>query len=127
MKTPDFKTVDEYIAQFPAETQDKLKQMRSVILANAPGVTELISYQMPAYKLNGVLVYFAGYQHHIGFYATPAANNAFITDLSKYKMGKGSIQFPLNEPLPSELIARMVKFKVDENLQKRENKKKQKR
>lgn len=124
MKTSDFKTVDEYIAQFPAETQGKLNQMRSLILANAPGVTELISYHMPAYKLNGVLVYFAGYQHHIGFYATPTTNNTFLSELSKYKMGKGSIQFPLNEPLPSELIARMVKFKVEENTQKLESKKK---
>lgn len=106
-------TVEAYIAAFPSKTQKYLKKMRSIIHKNAAGVEELISYQMPAYKLNKkMLVYFAGYDHHIGFYATPAGHEAFRKELSAYKTGKGSVQFPLDAPLPDKLIGDMVKFRV---------------
>lgn len=109
-------TVDAYIANFPAKTQKYLNNMRRLILKNAAGAEELISYQMPAYKFNKkVLVYFAGYDHHIGFYATPTAHAAFKKELSAYKTGKGSIQFPLDAPLPDKLIEALVKFRVAQN------------
>lgn len=108
-----FNTVDEYISKFPVETQFYLNTMRDLILKNAPEAEESISYGMPAYKLKGKpLVYFAGYKNHIGFYATPAGHEAFKDALSIYKQGKGSVQFPLKEKLPDELIARIVRFKV---------------
>jgi uncharacterized protein YdhG (YjbR/CyaY superfamily) len=118
MKT-SITTVDEYIKTFPANLQKLLKQMRTVIKQQAPGAVEGISYGMPAYKLNGKpLVYFAGYQNHIGFYATPAGHEAFNKELSKYKQGKGSVQFPVNEPLPLDLIKAMVAYRVQENRDK---------
>lgn len=89
--------------------------MRRQIKAAAPKAEESISYGMPAYKLNGVLVYFAGYKNHIGFYATPTGHEAFKKELSAYKEGKGSVQFPLDEPLPLDLVSRIVKFRVKEN------------
>lgn len=108
--------VDEYIALFPESTQEMLNEMRAIILKNAPNAEELISYGMPSYKLNKkTLVYFAGYKNHIGFYATPTGHEAFVEALGKYKQGKGSVQFPLKESLPSKLIADIVKFKVIEN------------
>ena len=108
-----FNTVDEYISIFPAETQIYLNTMRDLILKNAPEAEESISYGMPAYKIHGkALVYFAGYKKHIGFYATPAGHEAFKNALSIYKQGKGSVQFPLKEKLPDELIAKIVRFKV---------------
>ena len=113
------KTVDEYLSQFPPETQKLLQQVRETILATAPDADESISYGMPAYKLNGKpLVYFAGYKNHIGFYATPTGHEAFKDELSKYKQGKGSVQFPINEPLPIDLIKRIVAFRANENLVK---------
>ena len=109
-------TVEEYIDSFPEHVKEKLKGMRSLIKACAPDADESISYKMPAYKLNGKpLVYFAGYEKHIGFYATPTGHSAFKTELSLYKQGKGSVQFPLNEPLPVELIEKIVLFRVKEN------------
>lgn len=109
--------VDAYIAQFPASTQEILKQFRDLILTNAPGAVESVSYGMPAYKLNGKpLVYFAGYEHHIGFYATPTGHEAFSKDLAKYKQGKGSVQFPLAEAMPWDLVKSIVEFRVAENL-----------
>ena len=111
-----FKNVDEYISYFPVETRVLLSKVREIILNNAPGATESISYGMPAYKLNGKpLVYFAGYKHHIGFYATPSGHAEFAEELSKYKQGKGSVQFPLDEPLPLELIRRIVEFRMKAN------------
>jgi uncharacterized protein YdhG (YjbR/CyaY superfamily) len=108
-------TVDDYIAQFPAATQKVLKQMRKLITKNAPAAEESISYGMPAYKLNGPLVYFAGYENHVGLYATPSGHAAFKRELSVYKTGKGSVQFPLDEPLPADLITRIVQFRLKEN------------
>ncbi len=110
--------IDEYIAAFPPETQKLLEQVRQSIHEAAPGCEETISYAMPAFKLNGPLVYFAGYKQHIGFYATPNGHEAFKNELSVYKTGKGSVQFPLNQPIPVELIKRMVVFRVKENAEK---------
>ncbi len=100
--------VDAYIAQFPASTKIILKQVRETILNAAPKAEESISYGMPAYKIHGKpLVYFAGYEKHIGFYATPTGHEAFKKDLAAYKQGKGSVQFPLNEKIPFSLIKKM--------------------
>lgn len=108
-------TVEEYIAAFPNSTQGMLHKMRALIRNTAPDATESISYAMPAYKLNKKpLVYFAGYENHIGFYATPSGHQQFISQLSKYKTGKGSVQFPLNESLPEKLIIAIVKFRISE-------------
>ena len=108
-------SVDAYIATFPEETQKALEQLRALIRQTAPAAEESISYAMPAYKLNGKpLVYFGGYPNHIGFYATPSGHSSFQEELSKYKQGKGSVQFPLSEPLPEDLIRRIVKFRVSE-------------
>ncbi len=108
-------TVDEYIDAFPKEVQQLLNEVRQTIKKAAPAAEELISYAMPAYKLNSALVYFAGYKNHIGFYATPTGHKAFKKELSNYKEGKGSVQFPIDEPLPLSLITRIVKFRVKEN------------
>lgn len=111
MKT--FATVDEYIAAFPAEVQLELKSIRKRILETAPDLAESISYGMPAYKHKGkAAVYFGGYKSHIGFYATPTGHEAFKKELSNYKQGKGSVQFPLTDPMPLDLIAEIVKFRV---------------
>ena len=108
-------TVEEYISGFPAETQVRLETIRQTIKKNAPEATESISYGMPAYKLNKKpLVYFGGFAKHIGFYATPSGHQEFKKELSVYKQGKGSVQFPLSEPLPVDLIAEIVKFRVSE-------------
>lgn len=110
--------VDEYIATFPPEVQEILEKVRATIKGAAPGAVECIAYAMPAYKLNGPLVYFAGYKNHIGFYATPTGHEAFKKELSKYKEGKGSVQFPLDEPMPFKLIEKIVRFRVKENMAK---------
>ena len=113
------KNTDDYIASFPLETQVILTEVRSTIQKAAPDAEESISYAMPTFKLNGKpLVYFAGYKNHIGFYATPTGHEAFEKELSVYKQGKGSVQFPINEPMPLDLIARITKFRVEENLKK---------
>lgn len=111
-------TVEEYIANFPKHTQKLLHQMRELIRSNAPDAKEEISYGMPGYKLNKKpLVYFAGYDKHIGFYATPVGHSEFAEEFSKYKTGKGSVQFPIDQPLPEDLIVRVVKFRVKGNLE----------
>ena len=111
-----YKTVDEYIASFPADIQTLLNKMRETIRKSAPGADESISYGMPAYKTNKKpLVYFAGFGKHIGFYATPTGHAEFADELSKYKQGKGSVQFPIDKPLPLDLVSRIVKFRVKEN------------
>lgn len=112
------KTVDDYIASFPAQTQKRLKAIRREILKGAPKAIESIAYGMPAYKTNKKpLVYFGAFAEHIGFYATPTGHEKFKQQLSKYKQGKGSVQFPLDQPLPIDLIAEIVKFRVAENNQ----------
>ena len=110
--------VDTYINEFPVAVQQKLQELRSMIKKAAPEAEEVISYKMPAYKLHGMLVYFAGYDNHIGFYPTPSAIEKFKPELCEYKQAKGSIQFPISEPLPADLIKRMVQFRVTENLEK---------
>lgn len=119
MKNPE---VDRYIAAFPPPTQNLLEQMRSTILKAAPGVEEVIGYKMPAYRLHDVLVYFAGYKGHIGFYPSGSGIAAFKKELSVYKGAKGSVQFPLDEPLPISLITKIVKLRVKENLEKAKEK-----
>jgi len=108
--------VEKYIRQFPGDIQILLNRIRATIREAAPEAVEGIAYQMPAYKLNGKpLVYFAGFKNHIGFYATPTGHAEFACELSAYKQGKGSVQFPYNQPLPVELIAKIVKFRVKGN------------
>lgn len=117
---PNLQSVDEYISSFPPATQAVLNQVRATIKEHAPHAVESISYGMPAFKTNGrPLVYFAGYKNHIGFYATPTGHSQFATDLSIYKQGKGSVQFPLDQPMPLALIGNIVAFRVAENAQKK--------
>jgi uncharacterized protein YdhG (YjbR/CyaY superfamily) len=111
--------VEKYISTFPNEVQEILKEIRTLITKIAPEVTESIAYGMPAYKTNGKpLVYFAAFKNHIGFYATPNGHEQFSKVLSKYKQGKGSVQFPLNKPIPYELIGKIVEYRVKENFLK---------
>ena len=110
--------IEEYIDSFPADIQKLLKQLHEKIRKAAPEAEESISYQMPAFKLNGPLVYFAGYNNHIGFYPTPSGIENFQQELSQYKTSKGAVQFPIDEPLPLELVSRIVRFRVKENLEK---------
>ena len=117
------KNVEEYIAQFSPTVQALLNQVRQTIKAAAPKTEEGISYMMPAYKYHGVLVYFGGYKNHIGFYASPTGHEAFKKELSIYKSGKGSVQFPLDKPLPLKLITQIVKFRVIQNEEKEAAKK----
>lgn len=118
MKT-DFANVDAYIASCPETIRELLQQVRAVIQKAAPEAEEMIGYGMPAYKTQGrPLVYFAGFTKHIGFYATPSGHEEFKEELSKYKQGKGSVQFPVDRPMPLDLIRRMVEFRVEENLLK---------
>ena len=113
-----FTTTDEYIAQFPPDVREKLQQMRAVMKEAAPDAVEKISYQMPTLYLNGNLVHFAAYARHIGFYPAPSGIEAFKEELSRYKGAKGSVQFPLDQPLPMDLISRIVRFRVTENMKK---------
>ncbi|HEY5792662.1 MAG TPA: DUF1801 domain-containing protein, partial [Chthoniobacterales bacterium] len=108
-----FTTMEAYIASFPKEIQGILEQIRQTIRKAAPGAVEAISYQIPTFKLNGSsLVHFAAWKDHIGFYATPSGNAAFQKELAQYKVAKGSIQFPLDEPIPYDLVAKIAKFRV---------------
>jgi len=117
-------TIDEYIAQFPSDTQEILNKLRQVIHETVPEAVEKISYQMPTFELHGNLVLFAAYKNHIGFYPTPSGIEMFKDELSSYKGAKGSVQFPINKQLPYELIRRIVNFRVKENKSKAESKKK---
>lgn len=111
--------IDDYIQSFPSPVRELLEQMRTTIQAHAPEAAESIAYGMPAYKTFGKpLVYFAGYPKHIGFYATPSGHEHFADALSKFKQGKGSVQFPVDEPLPLQLVKEIVEFRVAENEQK---------
>lgn len=109
---------DDYANRFPPDVRERLEQMRATIRKAAPDAEETISYAMPAFKLNGPLVYFAAFAKHIGFYATPTGHEEFKEDLARYRSGKGSVQFPLDGPLPLKLITRIVKFRVAENFAK---------
>ena len=108
--------IDQYINQFPTKVMEKLTQIRALIQELAPDAVEHMSYGMPAYQLNGKpLVYFAGYANHIGFYALPSGHDQFVAELSGYKQGRGSVQFPIEDDLPLDLIHRIVEFRVEEN------------
>jgi uncharacterized protein YdhG (YjbR/CyaY superfamily) len=122
MKKP--KDTQEYIASFPDEIQKLLNQMRSTIIKVAPEAEEVISYGMPGFKFNGILVFFAAYPNHIGFYPTPSGIEKFHKELSVFKSSKGAVQFPLYKPLPLSLIDRIVRFRVKENLEKAATKRK---
>ncbi len=110
-----FETIDEYIASFPPDIQDILQDLRVDIKTTAPEATEKISYGMPTFFLNKNLVHFAAYKTHIGFYPAPSGIEAFLTELEKYDLSKGTVRFSIDEPLPLELISRIVKFRVEEN------------
>lgn len=114
--------IDKYIAGFPEITQKHLKQLRTTVIKAAPMADEVLSYRMPAYKYNGILLYFAAFKHHIGFYPLTTAIAKFKKELSIYKGAKGSVQFPLDKPLPIGLITKIVKFRVKENLEKKKKK-----
>jgi uncharacterized protein YdhG (YjbR/CyaY superfamily) len=115
-----FLSIDEYIAAAPEEIQKILQELRETIKANAPQAEEKISYQMPTFALKGNLVHFAAFKTHIGFYPTPSGIEAFKQELAGYESAKGSVQFPIDEPLPLELIGRIVRFRVAENLRNAE-------
>lgn len=118
MKTNEKKpeSVDEYISAFPEHTQKLLQQIRTIIMKAAPKTEEVISYGMPAYKLHTVLVYFAGYKNHIGFYPTSSGIRLFKDQFADYKNSKGAVQFPLDKPLPVKLIKEITKFRVTEDI-----------
>ena len=119
MKRPTYSTIDEYIADFPANVQAILGKIRRTIQKAAPKAEEAISYQIPAFKLNGkMLIYFAAFKNHISVYPAPRGAAEFKDELARYKGGKGTAQFPLDEPMPYDLIRRIVKFKVKQNLEK---------
>jgi len=111
-----FENIEQYILNCPVETQAILRDIWKLIKEKAPDSEEKISYGMPSFKTNGrQLVYFAAFKKHIGFYATPTGHEMFKNELSGYKQGKGSVQFPLNKPIPLDLIGRIVEFRVLEN------------
>lgn len=112
-----FRTIDEYIQAFPGDVGRLLERMRQAIKVAAPEAVEAISYQMPTFKLNGRnLVHFAAFTNHIGFYPTPSGIESFQKELTPYKQGKGSVQFPLDKPLPLELVRKIVRYRAQENL-----------
>ena len=120
-----FRTIDEYIKTFPDDVQSILEEMRQTIRIAAPEAVEAISYQMPTFKLNGKnLVHFAAFKNHIGFYPIPSGIEAFKKELSSYKQGKGSVQFPIDKPIPYDLVEKIVKYRVKENLEKLKDKNK---
>jgi uncharacterized protein YdhG (YjbR/CyaY superfamily) len=112
-----FQTVEEYIATFPPKTKKFLKDLRATIKQAAPLAEEAISYNMPAFKLHGMLIWYAGYKEHIGLYPKTTVIQTFKKDLEGYKLSKGTIQFPLDQPLPLDLITRIVKYRIKENLE----------
>ena len=117
-----FSSIDEYIATFPEETQKVLEQVRATIRAAAPQAEEKIAYQIPTFFLKGNLVHFAAFEHHIGFYPAPRGIEKFKKELSAYEGAKGTVRFPLDKPMPLKLIAKIVKFRVADNLSKAESK-----
>ena len=121
------KSIDENIFRFSLDVQGILEMLRKVIKESAPDAEEKISYQMPTFVLHGNLVHFAAYKNHIGFYPTPSGIDAFKDELSEFKGAKGSVQFPIEKPIPYELISKIVKFRVAENIKKSEDKLKNKK
>jgi len=121
MRTPkkEFTTIDEYIATFPKNVQSILEELRQAVKETAPEAEEAISYQMPAFKLNGNLVYFAAFKNHIGFFPTSSAMEVFKEEVKEYKTGKGTLRFPMDKPMPLDLVKKIVKYRVKENLDKK--------
>jgi uncharacterized protein YdhG (YjbR/CyaY superfamily) len=124
MQNIKYSTIDEYISSFPKNIQKMLGDVRSVIRKVAPDSVEAISYGIPTFKLNGNLVHFAAFKNHIGFYPTPNGIEEFEKELSVYKQGKGSVQFPVDQPLPLDLISKIVKYRVKKNSEKNSIRKK---
>ena len=118
-----YSTIDEYINTFPEDVRSILNQLRQTIKETAPEAQETINYQMPTFTLHGNLVHFAAFKNHIGFYPTPTGIEAFKKELAPYKGAKGSVQFPIDQPLPLPLIRRIVKYRVKENLDRKGKKK----
>ncbi len=114
-------TIDDYIRSFPPDVQVILETMRKTVLEAAPKASETISYRIPAFRMNGkTLVYFAAFKHHIGFYPLPSGMEAFKHELSQYKQGKGSVRFPFDKPIPYDLVKKIVRFRIEENANKKE-------
>lgn len=126
-KDVGFVSIDQYIATFPKEIQKILEEVRATIRSSAPDAKEVISYQMPCFSQEGNLVYFAAWKDHIGFYPTSSGIQAFKQELSIYKSSKGSVQFPIDKPMPLELMRKIVKYRVAENLRKAEQKSRKKK
>lgn len=124
MKATAPKNIDDYIAGCAPDVQPILEKIRAIVRQAAPDAEEAISYQMPTFRLNGNLVHFAAFKHHIGFYPTPSGTEKFQKEIAAYKAAKGSIQFPLDQPIPYDLITKIVKFRVKENRVKAAAKKK---
>ena len=114
-----FETIDEYIATFPRNVQDVLEELRQTIQDSAPDAKETISYQIPTFKSNGNLVHFAAFKNHIGFYPTSSAIEAFKEELSDYEVSKGTVKFPMDKPIPFDLVRKMVSYRVKENFDKK--------
>ncbi len=130
MKTSEkttFKDIDEYIARSPANVQETLEKLRMTIRAAAPEAEETISYQMPTFKQYGNLVHFAAHKNHIGFYPTPSGIEKYKNELAPYKCSKGAVQFPLDKPIPFDIVSKIVNFRVAENITKAREKTKQKK
>lgn len=123
MGKDEFNMVDEYISRFQEDVQEILKKLRDIIKETVPEAEERISYQIPTYYLYGNLVHFAAYKNHIGFYPTPSAIEAFKDELYVYKTSKGAVQFPIIDPIPFELIKKIVEFRVKENIENAEKRK----
>ena len=119
MEDKKYTNIDEYVSSFPTDIQKILQNLRQVIHAAAPEAQEVISYSMPAFKLNGILVYFAAFKDHIGFFPTSSGVSAFSKELAPYDTSKGTIRFPLDEPIPVNLIKKIVKFRAQENRNKK--------
>jgi len=124
--SPKHTSIDEYISRMPEDVQDRLQKIRQTIHEAAPDAEETISYQMPAFRQNGILVYFAAFKNHIGFFPTASGIEKFKEQLSAYEGSKGTVRFPLDEPVPYELISRIVRYRVEENRRKAEVKRKKK-
>jgi len=122
-----FKTVEEYLSAFPLQTKNILNELRNAIKKAAPKAEELISYNMPAFKFHGMLVYYAAYKDHIGFYPAASGIENFKKEIAAFKNSKGAIQFPIDEPLPLQLVTKIVKFRIKDNLEKEERKVKKKK
>lgn len=119
-----FKTVDEYMLSLPETERERLEELRMIITQAAPGAEELISYNIPAFKLNGLLVFYAAYKKHIGFYPTASPIKFFEKELTGFKVSKGAIQFPIDKSIPKALVKKIVKFRVEQNLNKQKAKEK---